>query len=76
MEAWWAAAGGVVGLVFLELLKAALSRGRDEALKRASSEVYQAQKLADCLEKTETLTEQRDVWREKYFELLREKNDE
>jgi len=66
----WAAAGGIVGLVFLELLKSAITRGRDEATRKVMEERYQAEKLGNCLQKVESLTADRDGWKEKYLQLL------
>ena len=71
----WAAIGGVIGLVFLELLKAAVTRGREEAMRKAADERYREQKMADTLEKLEAMTAERDTWKQKYFELLQERKN-
>jgi hypothetical protein len=71
--ALWAALGGIVGLVFLELLKSAMTRGREEAARKIVEDQYRAQKMAECLEAKEALLHERDTWREKYFQCLNDK---
>jgi hypothetical protein len=65
-----AALAALAALAFLELLKAAITRGRDAAINRRTEEQFQAQKLASCLAKIDALTHERDEWKEKYFHLL------